>query len=155
MQKISSARDVSKLEISMDVWTEPFWRAAEEGHLELPRCGNCKLYRWSPGPFCPRCHAQSVEWMPAGPGRLFSYTVVPGKPEHEGDETLAYVPALISFAEAGGMRMLASLVDAPLDDIRIDAEVEVAWADAANTKVPIFRLAQSGGGTFADQGSRS
>lgn len=153
MQKISCARDVSKLEISMDVWTEPFWRAAENGRLELPRCGQCKVYRWSPGPFCPRCHDQSVEWMPAGPGHLFSYTIVPGKPEREGDEDPAYVPVVIAFAQAGNIRMLGSLVDAPLDEIEIDAEVEVSWAEAANTKVPVFRLVGSTRGCSSHQGS--
>lgn len=152
MQNVSSARDLSKLEISMDVWTEPFWRAAEDGRLELPRCGDCKLYRWTPGPFCSRCHAQSVQWMPAGPGRIFSYTIVPGTPERDGDEAPAYVPALISFPEAGDMRMLASLVDAPLAAIRIDAEVEVAWSDAANTKVPVFRLRHGAPTTTAGEG---
>src|SRR5260370_39753880 len=99
MSPVSSARDVSWVEIVMDRGTEPFWSAACEERLVMPRCGDCGSYRWPPGPFCPKCRSQSLEWVSAGPGRVFSYTIVPQKVAEEGGEPGFHVPAVIQFPD--------------------------------------------------------
>lgn len=137
MPLTSSARDVSQLEIAMDAWTKPFWEAGERGRLVAPRCGACSKFRWPPGPFCPHCRSQSVDWVSPGPGKIFSFTVVG---DFAARESEVYIPALISFAQAEGVRILGAIVDAPLDAVRIDAEVQPDWIKTANTKALIFRL---------------
>ena len=141
MTEISTAPDTRALEIPMDAWTEPFWAAAEKGALALPRCGACGQFRWPPGPFCPSCQSQQLEWVPAGIGQVFSFTVVREKSGVEGGADRIHIPALIEFPQSGGVRLLAAIVDAAPDDVRIGARVAVKWIKAANAMVPVFYLA--------------
>ena len=140
MSEISSAPDALEIEVPIDAWTEPFWKAAAEGELLLVRCADCRRYRWPPGPFCPHCQSQAVEWIPAGPARIYSFTVV-REPVALGETPRIHVPALVEFPQAGGVRLVAPIVDAPLAAVRIGAAVVVAWSPAANAQMPVFRLA--------------
>jgi uncharacterized OB-fold protein len=140
MSEISSAPDVSQLEVPIDAWTEPFWQAAAEGELRLVRCADCRRYRWPPGPFCPHCQSQRTEWTPAGPARIYSFTIV-RETAPEGAAPVVHAPALVEFPQADGVRLMAAIVDAPLEAIRVGAELTLAWSPAANAKIPVFRLA--------------
>jgi uncharacterized OB-fold protein len=140
MVEISRAPDVSGLEVPVDIWTQPFWEAAAEGTLRLVRCAACGRFRWPPGPFCPHCQSQAVEWVPAGPARIYSFTVVRTPVDGgEGDEI--HVPALVEFPDCDGVRLLAAIVDAPLAAIRIGAALTPAWSEARGARMPVFRLA--------------
>ena len=135
MSEISTAPDIGALDVPVDAWTEPFWAAAEKGELTLPRCTDCARFRWPPGPFCPHCHSQRVEWRASGPARVYSFTVV------RNQDAKLHVPALVEFPEADGVRILAAIVDKAIEDIRIGAALRVHWSRAANVSVPIFSLA--------------
>jgi len=126
--------DYAALEIPTDAWSEPFWQAGSEGRLVFPRCRNCGTFRWPAGPFCPDCQTQEVDWVPAGQGRIYSYTVLPDR----FDVTKFRVPALVEFAAAPGVRLVSALVDAPAEHIIIGATVDVRWVPAANFSVPVF-----------------
>ena len=67
MSEVTSAPDIRGLEVPTDAWTQPFWDAAAQGHLRFPRCAECGRFRWPPGPFCPACQSQAVQWV-APPG---------------------------------------------------------------------------------------
>ena len=138
MSEISSAPDVSALEIPIDSWTQPFWDAAAEGRLELPRCADCERFRWPPGPFCPHCQSQRTEWMPAGTPRLYTFTILRGRPGDGPAPVL--VPGLVEFPEADGVRIPAAIVDTPLSAIRIGSALTPGWSQAANAKVPVFKV---------------
>lgn len=141
MSEVSTAPDISAMPLPMDVWTEPFWQAAARKELIMPKCGSCGTFRWPPGPFCPECRSQEVAWVPAGPGRIYSYTVLrrPGpKPE---DPVQVLVPALIEFPDCGGMRFMAALVGAPLDEVQVGAAVAPGWSPKGAFNVPVFSLA--------------
>lgn len=137
MNEITGTPDIRDLEIPTDAWTEPFWKAAAAQKLLLPRCGDCGQFRWPPGPFCPECRSQEVEWRAPGNGRVYAFTIL----RNTGEDVAVYAPALIEFPDAGGVRLLAAIVDTPLSAIRVGAEVELDWSDAGDTKVPIFRVA--------------
>jgi len=124
----------------MDSWTQPFWDATAQRKLLLPRCSACGRFRWPPGPFCPACRSQPVDWVPAGAGRVYSFTVIPGAPAEEAGQRPVFVPALIEFPEAGGVRLIAAIVDTPVAAVRIGAKVELGWSEAANAVVPVFKL---------------
>ncbi|MDR2856376.1 MAG: zinc ribbon domain-containing protein [Novosphingobium sp.] len=141
MPSRSTTHDLSRIAIAMDTWTRPFWEAADRERLVVPRCGRCGHYRWPPGPFCPQCHSQETEWVDPGRGRIYSFTVLSRPPATEGGEPELSVPTLVRFADAGGTLLLGSLADAPIAAIAIDAPVTIGWAQAANTRVPIFHLA--------------
>ncbi len=140
MNQISTAPDISTLEIPSDTWTQPFWDATAQERIVMPHCVACGTYRWPPGPFCPRCTSQQVKWTDAGQGRVYSYTVIPGRDGAPGEKSGAVVPALIEFPEAGGMRLLAAIVDSPLANVVVGAPVRTGFAQAVNGKVPVFRI---------------
>jgi uncharacterized OB-fold protein len=140
--EISSRPDVSALEIPTDAWTQPFWDAAAEERIILPHCTSCGTYRWPPGPFCPECSAQEVAWTEAGPGRIYSYTVVRRRAAIEDGEPQLVVPALIEFPQAGGVRLIAAIVDTPIEAVSVGASVRASFSPAANGKVPVFHVAQ-------------
>jgi uncharacterized OB-fold protein len=140
MSQTSSAPDVSSLEIPTDVWTRPFWDAAEQERIVMPHCVACGTYRWPPGPFCPACSSQQVAWTDAGQGRIYSYTIIPGRPSAHNAAPGCIVPALIEFPQAAGMRLLAAIVDTPLSHIKVGAPVSVGFSRAANGNVPVFSV---------------
>jgi uncharacterized protein len=135
----SAHPDLSDLDIPIDSWTQPFWQAAALQQLMMPRCGDCQQFRWPPGPFCPVCRSQRVQWLPAGSGKIYSFTIVHANRTSETPSS-QLVPALIEFPQAGGMRLLAAVVDTPLSEVRIGAQVEPHWSQAANAVVPVFKV---------------
>jgi hypothetical protein len=50
------------------------------------------------------------------------------------------VPALVEFPDAGGLRLLAAIVDTRLDAIRIGSTLGLGWSRAANATVPVFHV---------------
>ena len=65
------------IELTPNVYTEPYWLATAEHRLILPKCTTCGTYRFPPGPFCWNCRAQEVEWVEHdGTGTIYSFTIV-------------------------------------------------------------------------------
>ncbi len=136
----SQAPDISQMPLPIDQWTQPFWDACARHELVVPRCGDCATWRWPPTPFCPKCRSQALEWMPAGPPRLYSFTVVRQPGPTPDDPFRVVVPGLVEFPEAGGMRFVAAIVDSELDDVRIGAPLSVRWTPKDETNVPVFSI---------------
>lgn len=139
MSDVTSAPDIRALQIPTDAWTQPFWDATAAGELRLPRCADCGRFRWPPGPFCPACRSQNLQWVAPGAARIYSYTLL--REPSETDGTFRVIaPALVEFAGVDHVRLLAAIVDTPLDEIRIGAGLSVQWARAADATVPVFRV---------------
>jgi uncharacterized OB-fold protein len=138
MPEVSAAPDLTALEVPMDAWTQPVWEAAALKRLLLPRCAACHHFRWPPGPFCPHCQSQLTHWVEPGLGRVYSFTIVRDRHAQEAQRPAPRAPALIEFPDADGVRMLAAIVDTPIEDIRIGAEVRLGWSRAANVVMPVF-----------------
>ena len=65
------------IQLAPDEWTAPFWEAAAQHRLVVPRCTTCGAFRFPPSPFCWRCRAQAIDWVERpGQGVVYSYTVV-------------------------------------------------------------------------------
>jgi uncharacterized OB-fold protein len=128
--------------LSTNQWTQPFWDAAREHRLVAARCAECGRFRMPPTPFCPNCRSQAIQWTTlSGLGTVYSYTVVSRAMLAGMDECLPYVPAVISLPDAGGVRLVSNVVDAPIEEIRVGREVRVVWDDAPEGAVlPRFAL---------------
>lgn len=142
MSEVTGTPDISGLEIPTDAWTQPFWNAAANGDLRFPRCGDCGRFRWPPGPFCPACQSQNVQWAEPGVARIYSYTLLREPAGEDGQPDRVIAPALVEFAGAENVRLLAAIVDTALDDLRVGAELSVQWTQAADATVPVFRVAR-------------
>ena len=132
----------SLAQLSPDAWTEPFWLAAAEHRLTVPRCRACGVHRMPPGPFCPACRSQEVDWTEvSGMGTVYSYTVARHALIPELAGSIPYVVGVIELDGAPGVRLVASVVDTPVAAVTIGLRVEVVWEDVEGISVYRFRPA--------------
>jgi uncharacterized OB-fold protein len=129
--------------LAQDRWTKPYWDAAREHRLTVPRCAACGRFRMPPTPFCPHCRSQAIDWPTlSGRGTIFSYTIVTRAIVPAMESCIPYVPALIDLDDAPGARLTTSIVDAPVEAVRIDAPVKAVFVERGDgVVVPRFTLA--------------
>jgi hypothetical protein len=129
--------------LTPDVFTAPFWDAAREHRLVIPRCTSCGTYRFPPSAFCYVCRTQDVEWVEqSGRGTLYSYTVAWHPLLPEVSDSVPYVPAVVELPGTGGVRLIANLVDVRPSEIRIGMDLALVWRDVHDdVTIPTFRPA--------------
>ena len=105
--------------------TRPFWDAAKQGKLVLQHCRRCGTWQYWPRPVCIRCISRDLEWREAaGRGVVYSFTVTRLPAEgFEGHEP--YVLVSVDLPE--GTRMMAHLVNCPIERVRIGMPVRLVW----------------------------
>jgi len=111
---------------------EPFYKALAERRFVLPYCGDCGKAHLPPGPVCPFCFGQEIQWRPAsGRGRISTWTVVHKAwfPAFAGD--VPYNVVQVELDE--GPRLTANIVN--VQELKIGLPVEIVYGDA----LPRFR----------------
>lgn len=114
----------------------PFWEAAAEDRLVLPRCNSCGGFIWYPRTFCPDCHTMGVEWVAAsGRGTVYSFTV-----NKRGQGPWAdHAPYVIAYVQLDeGPRVLTNIVGVDPDQVRVGDAVTAVFEPAGATKVLRF-----------------
>jgi uncharacterized OB-fold protein len=77
----------------------------------------------------------------SGNGIVYSFAVVEVAIVKAIAYSIPYVPAVIAFPEAGGVRLIANIVGSRVGDIAIDTPVHVVWHERADGWVlPYFTL---------------
>jgi uncharacterized OB-fold protein len=112
--------------LKVDIWTAPFWEAAQQRRLTIPRCPSCKMWRMPPTPFCPNCQTKGMNWTEVAPeGRLYSWTVVVRAP----GLTLSapYIPAVVNLPHAGNVRLVTVIVGATPEELMVDIPLDLHW----------------------------
>jgi uncharacterized OB-fold protein len=129
-----------------DTWTGPFWSAARDHRLVVPRCTTCGFFRMPPGPYCAACRSQSIEWTTVtGRGTVFAFTIVRHAVMPSVASQTPYVIAVVELDEAPGVRLVTNLWDSDDDDVAIGLKVQVLWDDVAeNVTIPRFAPAKDG-----------
>lgn len=108
--------------------TKPFWEAAKNHQLVLPRCTKCSRYHFYPREECPHCFSKELEWVPAsGKARLYSYTIIrqPINPSFADD--VPYPFAMVQMDE--GVRMISNIVGIGVDQLKVDMPLQVHFED--------------------------
>ena len=127
--------------LAPDTWTAPFWIAAAEHRLVVPRCTRCAAYRFPPSPFCWRCQAQTVDWVDRpGRGRIYSFTVVwhPILPDLA--DSVPYAPAVVDLDDTDGVRVVGALTGIRARDVAVGLDVSLEWRDVREgVSVPTWR----------------
>jgi uncharacterized protein len=87
---------------------EPFWTAAADGRLVLPRCDSCGHVIWYPRSWCPVCGNDDVTWTElSGRGTVYAVTVLTRGMGPWADA----VPFAVAYVElAEGPRILTNVV---------------------------------------------
>lgn len=107
-----------------NVYEEPFWRLVEQHRLSLQRCSDCGTFRYPPAGVCFRCLSSAYEWLPLqGTGQLLSWVVF--HRQYFSELPPPYVVAAVKVDE--GPVMIANLVNAQSDRLRIDLPVHVVY----------------------------
>ncbi len=118
--------------------TAPFWRATREGRLTYQVCRRCGAVGFYPRAHCTGCGGPELEWRTsAGEGTIYTFTVIRqhGHPFFAG--RVPYALALVDLDE--GFRMLTEIVGADPEQVRVGQRVELAWEDAGEVRIPVFR----------------
>ncbi|MDB5649890.1 MAG: hypothetical protein JWL62_1410 [Hyphomicrobiales bacterium] len=117
----------------------PYWKAAHEHRLSLPRCDDCERFWFPPSRSCPHCLSANFAFQDvSGRGKIFSFVTFHRvyNPAFEGD--VPYVVALVELEE--GPRLLTNIFGIPHEEVRCEMPVEVVFDDVdAQTSVPKFR----------------
>jgi len=120
--------------------TRPFWDAAAQGRLMLPRCNACHRHFFRPEVACTHCFATDWQWVEAsGRGSLYSYSVL-----HKAPAPGFQVPLVLAVVELDeGPCMFSNVVGVEMENIRIDMSLHVAFEQvAAGIFLPRFRAAR-------------
>ena len=102
----------------VDPGTEPFWRAAREHRLSIPRCRSCGKHHFYPRELCPHCHSDDLEWTDvSGKGEIYTYTIArkPAGPVFAAD--VPYVIAMIALDEDVESVRIGDRVSVSFDDV--------------------------------------
>ena len=125
-----------------DLDSQPYWEAARQHKLMLPRCQRCGHTSFPPRPRCPRCLSQDLAWTElSGRGVVHSFCVM-----H--DDLIQgfqppYVIAHVELEEQAGLLLTSNILDCPTDQVRIGMLVEVTFEEVTEeVSLPQFRPRQ-------------
>ena len=123
---------------------KPFFDACNEGRLVIQNCTACNRMQHPPAPTCAKCGSgANLSWRQvSGRGRIYSYGVVYDTPVKLLQADQPYNVAVITLEEDPGIQMLSHLPGTPLDQVPVDAAVEVVFetTPATGQKVPEWRV---------------
>jgi uncharacterized OB-fold protein len=118
-----------------DEASKEFYRLLKNREFKTTRCRSCGDTALPPRMFCPSCFGTDVEWIDLPKrGRLFAFT--------QQERALRFnKPDVIGIVELEGAGRMITRVDAALDDLAIDMEVEMDFFDVSeNQTLHQFRL---------------
>jgi uncharacterized OB-fold protein len=120
--------------------TEPYWAAAREHRLVIPRCLDCGTFRFPPAAFCWKCRSQAVEWVDHdGNGELYSFTVMRHGVIPAVTEVLPIVIGVVELPGTDGCRIIGDVIGCAPEDVRIGMPLALDWYDVPDGSVPCFR----------------
>lgn len=126
---------------SPNALTAPYWQAAHQGELKLPRCEACTKFHFYPRSACPHCGATQLSWQRvSGKGEVYSFTVVHRAPSKGFEELVPYAVAVVALEE--GPHLMTRLKDVDPAEVRIGLRVQVEFEKQDDeTTLPVFRPA--------------
>lgn len=129
-------------DIRVDHDNAAHYRGLVERRLVLNRCDDCGTWHHPPRPVCPRCWSRSVTATEvSGHGRIALLTFLHQRPRRVPGAG-PYPVVAVELVEQAGLRIAATVVDAELDEIVLDAPVQLVWIERNGRPVPAFALAR-------------
>jgi uncharacterized OB-fold protein len=113
-----------------DEVTQPFWDAALEGRLVVPKCTRCGTFVLPPQPFCFACQGQEFEWTELpGTGTIYTFTVVRHPLSPALAEVVPYVSGVVDLdgTQGAGARMIVNIVDVDPETVKVGDRVRVKF----------------------------
>src|SRR5262249_4263963 len=109
-----------------------FWEACRRHRLVGPTCAECGKAHLPPGPLCPYCFSDRINWKQAtGKGRIGTLTVVHKAQVPGFSNDIPYNVVQVELDE--GPRLTSRLVDLSGRTAVIGQRVEVVYDDVDDT----------------------
>ena len=110
--------------------------------MKLPFCADCGKPHLPPGPVCPFCLSERLDWRKAsGNGRISTFVVVHKAWFAAFAAEIPYNVAQVELEE--GPRLTANVIDCDANDLRIGQQVSVTFDDIdEELTLPRFRLTE-------------
>jgi uncharacterized OB-fold protein len=106
----------------------PYWQAAKEHRLALPKCEDCDKFWFPPSRACPHCLSMNVSFQTvSGRGKVFSFVTFHRVYRPAFAQDVPYVVALVELEE--GPRVLTNILGISHEDVRCEMPVEVVFDD--------------------------
>ena len=117
----------------------PYWQAAKEHRLALPKCEDCSQFWFPPSRTCPHCLSTNFSFQNvSGRGKVFSFVTFHRVYRPAFAEDVPYVVALVELEE--GPRVLTNILGVTHEDVRCEMPVEVVFDDYdEDIAIPKFR----------------
>lgn len=133
-------------QVRLDHVNKAYYKGLLCHELLANRCRDCGRWHTPLRPICPNCWSPRVVPTPvSGHGTVHLLTLLHQGPPATG---VAYSPpwplAAVELVEQPGLRVTATLVDCPREDLRVGLEVRLAWIERDGAPWPAFRPAASG-----------
>jgi uncharacterized OB-fold protein len=129
--------------VRLDHLNKQYYRGLLRRELLAGRCRACGRWHTPLRPICPSCWSPEVSPAPvSGRGTVHLLTFLHQGPTAPGvDYTGGFPLAAIELAEQPGLRVQATVIDCPRDQLRVGLEVELTWVDRDGAPWPAFRPA--------------
>jgi uncharacterized OB-fold protein len=126
-----------------DAATSPYWAAAREERLVMPRCRDCGHYHFYPRTLCPKCSSAQLEWTPcSGEAAVYSFTVIHRAPSPAFAALVPYVVATVKLAE--GPHLMTNITGCAADAVRVGMPVRVVFRKMSDDiTLPMFEPVKS------------
>ncbi|WP_213931033.1 Zn-ribbon domain-containing OB-fold protein [Rhodococcus sp. B50] len=128
-----------------DANSKPYWAAAAQRVLALPRCRRCHGFALPPDSVCPNCGSSTpeFEFVPvSGHGTVRSWTIVRRSFLPGFDDILPFVLVDVELREQTELRMIGRLLDGIDVELRVGTPVSIAFEDLSpEISLPAFELA--------------
>jgi len=118
----------------------PYWQAAREHRLALPKCEDCQKFWFPPSRTCPHCLSANFSFQNvSGKGKIFSFVTFHRVYRPAFTNYVPYVVALIELDE--GPRLLSNIMGVTHDQVKCEMRVEVVFDDYdEDISIPKFKL---------------
>jgi uncharacterized OB-fold protein len=106
-----------------------YHRGLLEQRLLVNRCDDCGTWHHPPRSVCPRCWSRAVTpTAVTGGGRIALLTILrQGPPQPGVDYRHGHALVAVELDEQPGLRVAATVVDAPAEQLRLGQRVGLVW----------------------------
>ena len=127
--------------VRLDHVNKAYYQGLLRGELRAGRCRECGRWHTPLRPICPSCWSARVRPVPvSGRGTVYLLTFLHQGPPAPGVEYAGGFPlAGIELAEQPGLRVVATVLDCPRDQLAVGLAVELTWIDRDGAPWPAFR----------------
>lgn len=128
--------------VRIDHDSKHHYRGWLDRRLLINRCDDCARFHHPPKPVCPSCWSSSLTpTQVSGRGVIhLAILLHQGPPAPGVDYGKAPHPVVtVELEEQEGLRFTSTVIDCPLEQVRIGLPVELAWIPRFGSPFPVFR----------------